>query len=483
MGIVQKQGLQNTIISYLGSGLGFVNKLLLLPKIFVLEQVGLVNVLTSFSLLYAQVSGFGVYNVIIRFFPKYEGEERGAFLRLMLKWLLLGFSFLSAMFFLFAQEVKTYLFAKAPLLQEYFDWILPLAFLVLLFEVLDSYSRAILKSVVPSFLKDFALRLWFFAAVICFQFNLISFDQFVWFFVGSYGLNLMLLVIYLLKEGAFKLPKSNVQLSLKPIFGFGIFVFLAESSSLLVSTIDAVMVTQYGGLGNAGVYTTMVFLTSAFMIPYRSMSKVATPIVSRLWQEGDTAEIQKLYSQFSLTSFSLGAIIFLGILANMELLFLFLPDDFRAGIMVLLVIGLARMMELFYGLNNAVVVNSSKYRVDLVFACLLIVLTISSNYLLIPEYGMNGAAVASFVSISAINVARGAFLRKAFGFYLFTKKSMLLISLFAINFALFFWLNLEQVWLELAIENVLLGAFFLLVLYFKLAPELNNWLMKLKAKL
>ena len=86
MGVVKKQGIQNTIVSYVGSGLGFLNKILLFPIVFGLEQVGLLNVLSSITLLYAQVAGFGIYNVIIRFFPEYQKKDKKGFLSLVLVW-------------------------------------------------------------------------------------------------------------------------------------------------------------------------------------------------------------------------------------------------------------------------------------------------------------------------------------------------------------------------------------------------------------
>jgi O-antigen/teichoic acid export membrane protein len=483
MGVVKKQGLQNTVISYVGSLLGFLNKVLLLPKIFVVEQVGLINVLASFSLLYAQISGFGVYSVVIRFFPQYKGEHQGVFLRLVFRWLFLGFLFLTILFVVFAEQAKLHLFNKSPLLQEYFNWILPLAFLILLFEVLDSYSRAILKSVFPSILKDFLLRVVFLIGIVCYYFDWLTFDGFVILFVLSYGLNLLLLLAYLSKEGALKIPRSTAKLYLKPIFSFGIFVFLAESSSLLVSTIDAIMLSEYNGLSDVGIYTTMVFLTSAFMIPYRSLSKVATPIVARLWQEDKRDQIQTLYSQFSLTSFSLGAVLFLAILANIEVLFLILPQEYVKGVYILVVIGMARMVELFYGLNNAIMVNSPKYVIDLGLAIFLIVLTITTNFLFIPTYGMKGAAFASFLSIVAINVLRGIFLKKLFNFRLFNMKSVTLILLFIGSLVAFYFLEFNNMWLELAANNLVLCFFLASVLVLKLSPELNKWLIEVRERI
>ena len=226
MGVVKKQGLQNTVISYAGGALGFLNKVFLLPKVFLLEQVGLVNVMMSFSLLYAQFSGFGIYSVVIRFYPQYKKEHRAAFLKLVLKWLFVGFFVLTALFFFFQNWIREGLFEKSALLQNYFFWILPLAFFILLLEVLDSYSKALLKTVAVSLIKDVVFRLLFFVLIILFYLDLLNFDLFVYLFVGAYGLLVVLMIGYLIKIQAFKLDNKGLKIySLSPILAFGLYVF------------------------------------------------------------------------------------------------------------------------------------------------------------------------------------------------------------------------------------------------------------------
>ena len=475
MGIVRKQGIQNTIISYAGSVVGFVNNIVLFPKVFLIEQVGLLNVLVSASVLYAQISGFGVYNVITKFYPEYHVNGKAAFLKLILKWLLVGFAFLTGLFIFFEERIKEGLFQQADLLQEYFYWILPLSFLILFFEVLTSYSRAILASVFPSFLKDFVLRLFMTAVIVLHYFDLVSFRI----CVGSLALFYLLvtigLLVFLVIKGALDFHEiAPTKLAYRKIFKFGLFVFFAESSSLLVSTIDTLMLADFNGLKEAGVYTTMIYLTSAFLIPYGAISKIASPIIPRLWKDNRLTEIQRMYKQVSSTSFALSAFLFLLILFNLDLLFMFLPDIFAKGFVVYIGIGLSRLVDVYYGLNAVILANSRKYMVDLIFVSCLIVLTITTNYLFIPKWGMNGAVCASVVSILLVNLARGVYLRRAFGFTLFNSKSYLQIGFFLLTLALSCFVPFDGLWLSFCYKIVV--GFFCFILpyyFFDLAPEIK----------
>jgi len=93
MGIVQKQTIHGTAWSYLGALLGFVNIILLSPKIFSAGEIGVVQLLLSFATMLAQFSSLGFINVINRLFP-YFRDSRGrhhGFLALSLIITLAGF--------------------------------------------------------------------------------------------------------------------------------------------------------------------------------------------------------------------------------------------------------------------------------------------------------------------------------------------------------------------------------------------------------
>ncbi|RZL00351.1 MAG: hypothetical protein EOO62_24045, partial [Hymenobacter sp.] len=75
MGIVQRQGLRNTVISYIGLGIGFVNTTLVLPRLLAPAQLGLTQVLVSLATLGALVSALGFTNTTLRYFPYFRNRE------------------------------------------------------------------------------------------------------------------------------------------------------------------------------------------------------------------------------------------------------------------------------------------------------------------------------------------------------------------------------------------------------------------------
>ena len=79
MGVIRKQSLQTTLLSYFGFGLGYVNAVLLFPVFFAPEEFGLTRVLIAVVGISAQLALFGLTSAIIKFLPLFkEGDEENA---------------------------------------------------------------------------------------------------------------------------------------------------------------------------------------------------------------------------------------------------------------------------------------------------------------------------------------------------------------------------------------------------------------------
>jgi O-antigen/teichoic acid export membrane protein len=85
MGIVIKQSVQNTFTTYLGFGVGAVNKLFLYTNFMSDEYYGLVGFLLSAATIMMPLMAFGVHNTLIKFYSSYKNpEEQQGFVSTML---------------------------------------------------------------------------------------------------------------------------------------------------------------------------------------------------------------------------------------------------------------------------------------------------------------------------------------------------------------------------------------------------------------
>ena len=145
MGILAKDAFRTMVLSYVGTAIGYLNKGVLFIIVLTTEQIGLVNVLISLGLLFAQLSSLGTSNAVIRFFPYFRDEKKNhrGFLQLMLLIAFVGMVFISIMAFLFYPFVVDLYSEKSPLLLGYIALVFPVGASLLLFTLLENYLRGI----------------------------------------------------------------------------------------------------------------------------------------------------------------------------------------------------------------------------------------------------------------------------------------------------------------------------------------------------
>ncbi len=149
MGIIKRQGIQNSIISYAGVLIGYINVMVLFPRILSVEQVGLTRVLPNIALVLAQLSALGFGSAGIKFFPFFRNKaaHHHNFLTLLLGVPLIGFSLIVGLYYFFQPQILAYYAKEAPLLRQYSYYIGPLSLFTLLFTLFNSYLTSLYKTV------------------------------------------------------------------------------------------------------------------------------------------------------------------------------------------------------------------------------------------------------------------------------------------------------------------------------------------------
>jgi O-antigen/teichoic acid export membrane protein len=489
MGIVRKQSIQSSILSYFGAAIGFVNKILIFTNFLSEEEVGLANILLTLGLLFAQFSSLGYVNVILRFFPYFRNRERGhhGFLFWAILIPTIGFLFIGLNFVLLKPLIVERFADKSPLLVEYYYYIVPLGLFALYFQIFESYLRSLFKTVVPVLFQEVIQRLLISVSVLTYAAGWVNFEQFVMLYVGLICSVTLLMVIYIAFLGqlhlrpriSWRFRKLNFRMLI-----FGGFALLSNISVILVFNIDSIMLADYQGMASVGIYTTAYYITALLLIPWRAIQKITSPMVAQYWQEGNLEAMSSLYKRTSLINFVLGAFLFLAMMTNAHNLFAMMPASYSGGFIVLFYIGLTRVIDMLTGLNGYILITSRKYRYDLLFNGLLVIFAIVTNLILIPPYGIEGAALATGISILLSNLFRLFFIWYHFNLQPFTLPMLRVLVATVAAFAAQYWMPvLDFVWLDLVVRTgVLTLVYGALTFLLRIAPDANNLLNLLLEK-
>ncbi len=417
MGIVVRQSVLTSIISYVGIVVGYVNLLYLYPKFLNLQQIGLSRTIQDAAILMTPFATFGLAQSIVRFLPQLSDDKKkaGNFFGFILFLSLVTYGIFLLVFFLLKNEIILLFASKASDVIDYIGLILWLTFFLLGLTLLEQYARSLLKAAFPAFLREVVLRILQSALVFMYFSKLISFDQFLLLSVLIYTLLLASLVLYLLSLGHFRLsfawntiPRDRV----KEILVFSSLSFIGTSSMILVGKMDSVMVAAMLGLESNALYTTAFYMATVIEIPKRALSTIASPLIAKSFGKNDLKEIQELYRKTSINQFIIGALLLVGVLSNFSNIFDLMPkgDLYRAAQYVVMIVGFGKLIDMAFGPSSEIIGLSKHYWFNLVVISLLAATTITANYVLIPSMGINGAAFGSLIALALYNIVKFVFI-------------------------------------------------------------------------
>lgn len=484
MGIIFRQSASNTVVTYLGFGIGALNTLFLYTRFLSAEYYGLIGVILSTSAILMPLLAFGVPNTMIKYFSSFEDKPSAdGFLTLMLLLPLAMILPLAVLSYLANDAIAHFLSHKNAIVADYVWHIFLIGLAMAYFEVFYSWSKVQLRSVTGNLLKEVFVRVGVSLLLLCVYLGLIDVSTFLNVLVGLYLFRTFLMLGY-----AFRLrpPVLRWQLPVhtRAILSYSFFIILGGSAAVLLLELDRFMINQFITIENVAYYSVAVFIATVIAVPLRSMHQVTYPLTAEIMNRKDHTALRNLYQRSSLTLFLISGLLFLLILWNLGDLYLLLPEEYRGGFMVVFLIGLAKVFDALLGINNAILYNSEYYKAVLVMGMVLALMIIFFNLWLIPLLGIEGAALASLLAMSIYNIIKLVYVRRRFNMLPFTAASIKILALLILFGGLGYFIQFPfSPMLNILLKSLLLSGSFLAVLYrFRISEDVFELLSSIFKK-
>lgn len=496
MGIIIRQSLKSTIVSYIGVLIGTFNVLWLMPKFLNPEEIGLLRLLQDVPLLLGSFIQFGAANLTDKFFPSFrtnDGKHNG-FLLLILTYSFIGYLFFLMTYYIFQHQVVELYISKSPLFVNYINYLIPLSLFTMYSSVMESYSRAHLRIVVPAIIREVFIRLLYTLMILGYAFAMYNYEGVVVIFVLSYAVALVLILIYTFAFLPFNIHWDTRILNkdlLKSMGTYVLYIIPGSAGSLLASKIDTLMIGSKLGLAEIGIYNLAFFIGSIVEMPRRAISQISLPILAQAWSKNDLEEIRTIYKKSSINQMMLGGIVFVLIWTNVDMLLSLIPNSeiYSKGKYVILFIGLGRLFDMSTGVNTEIILSSPYYRFNLISIALLSALSVITNLIFIDAYGINGVAFATFLTLIVFNTIKLVFLKikiDSLPIHLDSIKLLMILLCFLYlgSLVTFNDLGLIYTLIVISVKSIFMGLLLVLTCYyFKLSEDFNTLLDKLFKRL
>lgn len=486
MGIIVKQGVKGSLYAYIGVIIGFIISSILMPQWLTTAQIGAVRLIESYGGILSKIASLGILGLTLKYYPFFQDKDKSdnGFIRLVFGLPLIGFVIVGCVFFFFkdfflAADLKDALFKSVAWL------ILPYTFIRLSYEIFDNYRRSLLDAVVGIITRDVLQRIFVVVILVLFYLEFLGFISFVMAFIAVHTFPSIIMLVKSVSEGNFNLsqkftlPKHD-EISKKSMISFAGFTFLAGFSSILMQTIDGIMVNKYIGLGDAGIYFVMFYFGVLISIPTRVLLKIAPAILSIDIRDRNRKKQIDMLKSTSITLTFTGVVLLVLLWSNIHNILAFLPEAYEKGKFVILFIGLAKLVEMMPGTTMLHIYLSKHYKYHLLSSILFISLLIVSNHILIPQYQLIGAAFASFLTrliIAIINQIAYYYFLKEQPYSL--KTLYCLISGVLIYFLMGVIPPFDHFMVDIIVRSGIIGFLFLVInMTLNLVPEYNQLLFK-----
>lgn len=406
MGIIFRQSLKGTIVTFLGAFIGFLTTFFVTTKYLTPQEIGLTRVLYEAGMLLAGFGMLGTQSSAIRYYPYFatsDGKDRG-FFRYLLGVNLFGAVIVSLVYLLLRGPIVGYFSKESSIFADFYLLVLPMMFFLIYQTIMEVYASLRQRVSVPKLIREVILRLLLVGVYLLYGLGGIPRGGFVLLFVGAYAAAALMntyYCIHLNPAGAYARPQSVERSVRRDFFSYTGLIMLAALGGNLVGRLDLFMVSSQMGFDYGGIYSVAFFMVAIIDIPSRSHISMSAPGASLAMRNGKMAEVQQIFKDVSHNQLAIGGVIFLLIWLNIDAVFEVIPHSqtYSQGKWVVFFLGVARLVEVSFSFGNAILRFSPFYRWTIALTFVVTVVTIVFNYYFISLRGMTGAAIATLSGV------------------------------------------------------------------------------------
>lgn len=482
MGVIINQSFKNLVTTYVGFGIGAVNTLFLFTYFLEQQYYGLVSFLLSAANLFWPFMAFGVHSTLVKFFSFYkEQEEKDRLLNLVLILPLIVSALVGILGVLGYDFLLAYFSDENTLVKPYIWLIFVISVSTAYFEVFFAWSKIFFRSVFGNVMKEVFHRLCISLLLFAVYFKWISVHWFIYGVALVFVIRMLAMAIY-----AFGLytPKINFSFprNLSSVLKYTSLILIAASVAMVLLDLDKVMIEYFLPIENVAIYGIAVYIATVISVPQKAMHQITHPMTAQMLNLKDKKGLEDLYKRSSVNLLIVSSLIFILIITNVHQLYELIPEEYELSILVVLLISLVKLYDNFLGNNNSILFNSDYYRLVLAVGVFLAFLAFVLNIIFIPIFGIEGAAIASFLAFAIYNTSKIYLVYSKFKLLPFTSKTwqILLVTLFFV-LGFYFWEIPVYPLIGIGIKAGLTTILFLMIAYhFRFSEESRTLIEKLR---
>lgn len=407
-----KKTAKGTIIAFIGliifSFLEFLIRVIIARNTSQTDY-GIYNIGYVLLTFFVMVAGLGLNSGAPRYIAYFRGtgdhKKVDDIIFSSLQLSLLGSIFFFFFFFLFADLLNgLFHLGSSPILKVF---AVALPFSVIL-EILSAIFIGFGRMQEKAYFRDGLASVLKFVAVIFAIFLGCAFIEIVIAYVVAIVVAAILFTFYAAKKLSFR-SNQNISHTRKELFLFSLPLWTTNILNTIIFYLDTLILGFFTTAETVGLYNAARPITQFLNIFVISLSFIYVPVASQLFAKNNIGEIRNNYVTLTKWIFLATLPFFLNTFLFPETIINILFGPVYAQPVVALtlrILALGVLINVVFGPNAPTLIVFGRPRLVLLDNFIAAVVYIIANLILIPDYGMVGAAIAATLSLAVINVLK-----------------------------------------------------------------------------
>lgn len=401
----------------LSIGLGVITNFIV-ARYYGAEILGIVAIINSVMVVFAIIGTNGVNTAILRLIPEFNDKHYdnvGYSIYKQALVIVVLFSIISSIIlFLLAPFIAEKIFNKnylASFLILAAFFIAPQAIVSLNTDMLRALQKIKLYAVV-----QFVLSLIYFLLLFTITFVYYNIYNPVYVIFGSIFISCLLLLVIIFRFFKKEGEKTKSPISKSQIISISFPMFLTTSMHMVIANTDTWMLGIMRTEEEVGIYTIAMKLTLFSSFILTAFNTLSAPKFSELYHSGRKEELKNVAQNSTKLMFWISFPMMIVLILVGPFILKIFGAEFTTGYYALIFLVIGQLANISAG-SVGLFLDMTGYQK--VFRNIIIIgsfVNILLNLILIPILGINGAAIASMISIALWNIIASFYIHQKFGY-------------------------------------------------------------------
>ncbi|MFQ5612351.1 MAG: flippase [Anaerolineae bacterium] len=215
------------------------------------------------------------------------------------------------------------------------------------------------------------------------------------------------ILFYLLnKLFRLKRPLGVGRTQTREMFKFSLPLYASDLITLLGNNVEILLLGALNTAVGVGIFRVADRVSAVGNAFYSSIFVASMPVVSELYHNDERQSLGRFYQTMTKWTFTFNLPLFLINIMFADSILAIFGESFVAGSIALTVLAIGNLTNALAGICGVLVVMTGKTWLNTLNSILVLTLTLTLNLLLIPRFGVLGAAAAMATAMTVLNLAR-----------------------------------------------------------------------------